>query len=62
MEGSVKSLIEAEQRAREVVEQAERDMNSKIDAAQTIANQMLNKQKQQFADEIAKEEKTVSNL
>lgn len=45
MEGSVKSLIEAEQKAREIVEQAERDKNKQIDEAMTIANQQLNKQK-----------------
>jgi len=42
MEGSVKSLIEAEQRSREIVQQAETEKSSKLGEAKTMADQLLN--------------------
>lgn len=45
MEGSVKSLIEAEVRSREIVQQAESEKSSKMNEAKTIADMTLADQK-----------------
>lgn len=42
MEGSVKSLIEAEEEARKIVEQAQQDKLSKVKEADTTAQQVIN--------------------
>ena len=47
MEGSVKSLIEAEQRAKDIVATAEKMKDSQKKEAKSMADQILNKQKQE---------------
>jgi len=48
MEGSVKSLIEAEEEARKIVQQAEKEKNDKVKDARTMADQILNKKRVEF--------------
>ena len=55
MEGSVRSLIEAEEEARKIVEQAQQEKLSKVKEADTTAQQIIN-QKQQAFEAIFREE------
>ena len=45
MESSVKSLIEAEDQAKQIVQQAEKEKNEKLKEAKTNANLLLNKKR-----------------
>lgn len=45
MEGSVKSLIEAESRAREIIEEAELQKDNMIKNASSVADALVNAEK-----------------
>lgn len=45
MESSVKSLIQAEESAKAIVQQAEKEKNDKLREAKTNAEQLLNKER-----------------
>ncbi len=60
MEGSVKSLIESEEEARKIVQQAEKEKNDKVKDARTMADQILNKKRADLEAEFRAEEEAVS--
>ena len=60
MEGSVKSLIEAEQEARAIVKQAEKQKNEQVKDAGTMASQILNKRRAELDAQFKAEEAKVS--
>ena len=62
MEGSVKSLIEAEQEARAIVKQAEKQKNEQVKDAGTMASQILNKRRAELDAKFKAEEAKVSTV
>lgn len=62
MEGSVKSLIEAEEEARKIVEQAQQDKLSKVKEADTTAQQVINLKQQAYEKTYRAEESKVRSI
>ncbi len=62
MEGSVKSLIESEEEARKIVQQAEKEKNDKVKDARTMADQILNKRRADLEAKFRAEEDAVSTI
>jgi cell division septum initiation protein DivIVA len=62
MEGSVKSLIEAEEEAHKIVSQAEKEKTEKVKDAHQVADMILNKKKMEYDSLYREEETLVSNL
>jgi vacuolar-type H+-ATPase subunit H len=61
MEGSVKSLIEAEEEARKIVEEAQKTRNQMKQDADTKANQLVTLKEQQLEKDFTEEQARVSN-
>ena len=61
MEGSVKSLIEAEEEAHKIVSQAEKEKTDKVKDAHQVAEMILNKKKMEYDSLYREEEARVSN-
>lgn len=62
MEGSVKSLIEAEEEAHKIVSQAEKEKTEKVKDAHQVAEMILNKKKMEYDGRYREEESLVSNI
>jgi vacuolar-type H+-ATPase subunit H len=62
MEGSVKSLIEAEEQARQIVAAAHEKKNEKVKDARTMADQIINKEREVYDKTYRDEEIKVSDL
>lgn len=60
MEGSVKSLIEAEEEAHKIVNQAEKEKTEKVKDAHSMADQILNKKRAELEIRYREEEAKVS--
>lgn len=60
MEGSVKSLIEAEEEAHKIVQQAEKEKTEKVKDAHQMAAQILNAKEKEYKAKYEQEERHVS--
>jgi vacuolar-type H+-ATPase subunit H len=60
MEGSVKSLIEAEEEAHKIVQQAEKEKTEKVKDAHQMAAQILNAKEKEYKAKYEQEERNVS--
>ena len=60
MEGSVKSLIEAEEEAHKIVNQAEKEKTEKVKDAHQMAAQILNAKEKEYKSLYEQEEQRVS--
>ena len=62
MEGSVKSLIEAEEEARKIVDEAQKQRKQMLKDADTKANQLVTLREQQYEVQYAEEQEKVTTL